>query len=118
MPILHLTLMIFIVNLNQQVTLKRILYNQTLNVEEHSTVELDCRNERQLVAWRISLHHDDAYRYYYINSKSRNEFSLKNEVEEKPQNVKFQQINKSYYKIISGSSMDEYCVREYSMCFI
>ena len=59
---LPMTWIIFIVNINQQVILKRILYNQTLNVEEYSTVELDCRNERQLVAWRISLHHDDAYR--------------------------------------------------------
>jgi hypothetical protein len=42
----------------------RIISNKTFNIEEYSTVKFDCLIEQhKIAAWRISLRHDNIYRY-------------------------------------------------------
>ena len=41
----------------------RIISNQSVNIEEHRTVKLDCSSKKHLIAaWRVSLSHDNIYR--------------------------------------------------------
>ncbi|CAM2704494.1 unnamed protein product [Rotaria socialis] len=67
----------------------RIISNKTYNIEEYGTVNFDCSiEEHTLVAWRVSLHHDNIYRYYYINSNFQQKLSEQNE--DKPRDVSFE----------------------------
>ncbi|CAF1042307.1 unnamed protein product [Adineta steineri] len=67
----------------------RIISNKSLNIEEYSSVKIDCLLEqRQLVAWRINFRYDNIYRYYYMNPSFRNQFLQSNE--DKPRDITFE----------------------------
>ncbi|CAF1007423.1 unnamed protein product [Rotaria sordida] len=68
-----------------------IISNKSFNIEEYETVKFDCLIEQHiLAAWRISLRHDNIYRYYYTNSNFRHKFLQQNEHEDKSSDVMFE----------------------------
>ncbi|CAF1586889.1 unnamed protein product [Rotaria sp. Silwood1] len=68
-----------------------IISNKTFNIEEYGTVKFDCLIEPYiLAAWRISLRHNNIYRYYYTNSNFRHKFLQQNENEDKSRDIIFE----------------------------